>query len=360
MAHVAIVAAGLDVIGGQGIQARILARELEAEGYRITFLSIHPWLPSWLGWVRGVPILRTLVNQCRYLPSLCALRKADVAHVFAASYWSFLLAPVPAMLVGRLLRTRVILNYHSGEADDHLAHWGVLVHPWLRVAHEIVVPSRYLSDVFARYGYRTRVVHNVLDVSRFHFRERSLAVPHLVSTRNLEPYYRIDNTIRAFALLRERRPGARLTIVGEGSEAQMLRSLAGSLGATGISFVGRMEPEALPRVLDEAELFVNSSIVDNQPLSVLEAFAAGLPVVSTPTGGIAELVREGETGAVVEPNDPAAMAGAIERLLDDPQQARSMARRARRELEQYTWPRVREGWIVAYHGSTACAELQAS
>jgi glycosyltransferase involved in cell wall biosynthesis len=121
-----------------------------------------------------------------------------------------------------------------------------------------------------------------------------------------------------------------------------------------------MEPEALPRILDEAEVFVNSSVVDNQPLSVLEAFAAGLPVVSTPTGGIAELVREGETGVVVDPNDPAAMARAVERLLGDPQQARSMARRARRELEQYTWPRVRQGWIVAYHGKTACAELQAS
>jgi glycosyltransferase involved in cell wall biosynthesis len=360
MAHVGIVAAGLEIIGGQGIQARILARELEAEGYRITFFPIHPWLPRWLAWVRRVPLLRTLVNQLRYLPSLWALRKVDVAHVFAASYWSFLLAPAPAMLVGRLLRKRVILNYHSGEADDHLAHWGVLVHPWLRIPHEIVVPSQYLRDVFARYGYRTRVVHNVLDVSRFHFRERSLSVPHLISTRNLEPYYRIDNTIRAFALLREHYPGARLTIVGEGREEQMLRDLTASLGATGISFIGRMEPEALPRVLEEAELFVNSSVVDNQPLSVLEAFAAGLPVVSTPTGGIAELVREGETGTVVEPNDPAGMARAIERLLGDPQQGRTMARRARRELEQYTWPHVREGWIVAYHGTSTCAELQAS
>jgi glycosyltransferase involved in cell wall biosynthesis len=360
MAHVAIVAAGLEIIGGQGIQARILARELEAEGYRITFVPIHPWLPRRLSWIRRVPVLRTVVNQLRYLPSLWALRKVDVAHVFAASYWSFLLAPAPAILIGRLLRKRVILNYHSGEADDHLARWGVLVHPWLRMAHEIVVPSQYLGDVFARYGYRTCVVHNVLDVSRFRFRERSLSVPHLVSTRNLEPYYRIDNTIRAFVLLRERFPEATLTIVGEGSEAPMLHDLARTLGARGISFIGRMEPEALPRILDEAEVFVNSSVVDNQPLSVLEAFAAGLPVVSTPTGGIAELVREGETGAVVDPNDPAAMAGAVERLLRDPQQALSMARRARRELEQYTWPRVRQGWIVAYHGKTACAELRAS
>jgi len=359
MPHVAIVAAGLEIIGGQGIQARILARELETEGFRVTFVPIHPRLPRWLAGARRIPIVRTVVNQLAYLPSLRVLSKADVVHVFAASYWSFLLAPLPAILAGRLLGKRVILNYHSGEADDHLAHWGMLVHPWLPLAHEIVVPSQYLADVFARYGYRTRVVRNVLDVSRFDFRERSLSVPHLVSTRNLEPYYRVDNTIRAFAILRERFPLAKLTIVGEGREAPSLRALAGSLGGNGIRFVGRIDPAALPRMLDEAELFVNSSVVDNQPLSILEAFAAGLPVVSTPTGGIAELVRDGETGLVVDPNDPPSMAAAIERMLRDPQHARSMAQRARRELEQYTWSHVREGWLLAYHGTTTCVELQA-
>ena len=154
-----IVAAGLEIIGGQGIQARILARELERKGYRVTFVPIH---------------------------------------------------------------------------------WGVLVHPWLRLPHEMVVPSQYLADVFARYGYRTRVLRNALDVSRFDFREGSLSEPHVVSTRNLEPCYRIDNTVRAFAILRERFPLAKLTIVAEGREAATLQALAGSLGGNGIRFVGRI------------------------------------------------------------------------------------------------------------------------
>jgi glycosyltransferase involved in cell wall biosynthesis len=63
-------------------------------------------------------------------------------------------------------------------------------------------------------------------------------------------------------------------------------------------------PTELPALLDQADVFVNSSIVDNQPVSVLEAFAAGLPVVSTPTGDIANMIRDGETGLLVPAGDP--------------------------------------------------------
>jgi len=80
---------------------------------------------------------------------------------------------------------------------------------------------------------------------------------------------------------------ATLTLAGSGSEEQRLRRMAASIEAGGIRFVGRVDPTAMPGLYDEADVFVNSSVVDNQPLSVLEAFAAGLPVVSTATGAIA-------------------------------------------------------------------------
>jgi len=86
---------------------------------------------------------------------------------------------------------------------------------------------------------------------------------------------------------------------------------------------------------------------------VLEAFAAGLPVVSTDTGGIAAMVRDGETGLLVPPGDPAALAKAVTGLLDDPDRARLLARRARREVEQYTWAAVREAWAAVYAGRPA-------
>ena len=347
---VALVAPSLDILGGQGVQARALLEHLRAGGYEVSLVPFNPDFPPGLRWLRRHRVVRTVANQLLYVPSLRRLRRADVAHVFSASYWSFLLAPLPAIVAARLYGKRVVLNYHSGEADDHLTRWGVLVHPWLRMVDEIVVPSAYLRGVFTRHGHPARVVPNVVDVSRFACAERDPLMPRLVSTRNLEPHYRVDNTLEAFALLKAHYPGATLTVAGYGSQEARLKRLARSLGVEGIRFVGRVEPRDMPRLYGEGHIFVNSSVVDNQPLSVLEAFASGLPVVSTATGDIAAMVRDGDTGLVVPPDDPVAMAKAIAALLADPERARGLARRGRLEVEQYTWPCVRDQWARVYAG----------
>lgn len=351
--RIALVVASLDILGGQGVQANTLIEGLQEDGYAIHFIPVNPAFPKWLRWARRFPYLRTLLNQVFYLPSLAALRHVDTVHVFSASYWSFLLAPVPAMLVGRLFGKRVILNYHSGEAEDHLARWGVLVHPWVRLADEIVVPSTYLQDVFARHGYRTRVIENVVDTARFRFHERTPLRPRLLSTRNLEPHYRVDVVLEAFALVKARYPQATLTVAGVGSEAESLRQLANNIAPEAIRFVGRVDPRKMPELYDDADIAVNASVVDNQPLSILEAFASGLPVVSTATGDIAAMVRNGETGLVVAPGDPAAVAGAVVALLKNPERAMRMARQARTEVERHTWPRIRSAWAAVYSGALA-------
>src|SRR5262249_29093601 len=163
--RVAIVAPTLEILGGQGVQAGALLEHLRADGYEASLVPINPTFPAGLGWLRRLPYARTVANEMLYVPRLRRLRLADVVHAFIASYWSFLLAPMPAMLAARRYGKRVVLNYHSGEAPDHLARWGALVHPWLRLAHEIVVPSAYLSRVFLHHGYPARVVRNVVDVA---------------------------------------------------------------------------------------------------------------------------------------------------------------------------------------------------
>ena len=349
--RVALVAPSLDILGGQGVQARELAKHLRLDGYEVIFVPINPVFPRGIRWMRRVPYLRTLVNLLLYVPSLGALRGADVVHVFSASYWSFLLAPVPAILAARLLRKRVVLNYHSGEADDHLRNWGRRVHPFLKLAHEIVVPSRYLESVFERHGYHARVVRNIVDTSHFAFRLRRPLRPRLLSTRNFEPHYRVDRVIRAYALIKRRFPEATLTIAGYGSEESKLRRLAATLVGDGIRFVGRVPPEAVPQLYDQADVYLNASVIDNQPLSILEAFAAGMPVISTATGDITHMINDGVNGCLVPRDDTDALAEAVCALLHNEETAVAMALRAREEVQRYTWPRVRPGWAAAYAGN---------
>src|SRR5262249_37076939 len=152
--RIAMVAAGPDILGGQFVQAANLAAALRAEEVDVRFIRIDPPFPGGVRWARRWPYARTLLNETLYLPSLAGLRRADFVHPFSAAYWSFLLGPAPAITMARALHKRVILHYHSGEAERHLARWGALVHPWLRRVDEIVVPSDYLRGIFAAHGYR--------------------------------------------------------------------------------------------------------------------------------------------------------------------------------------------------------------
>jgi glycosyltransferase involved in cell wall biosynthesis len=350
--RVALIAPGSGSVGGQEVQATAIQNHLKAEGHQVTRIPIDPKFPSSLSWLRRWPCARTLLNQALYMPSLRRLREVDVAHAFSASFWSFLLAPTPAIAVARRYGKRVVLHYHSGEAEAHLARWGPLVHPFLRWVDEIVVPSEYLKDVFARHGHRARVIRNIVDTGRFRFRDRPPLKPRFLSARNLEPHYRVDVTIRAFSQLKQRYPDATLTVAGSGSEEQRLRGLAQALGG-GVRFIGAIDPRQMPALYEEADILLNASAVDNQPVSVLEAFAAGLPVVSTPTGDLANIIRHRSTGLLVPVADPEAMASAASYFLGNPNRAHSIARSARREAEKYSWENVRKSWFAVYAGRPA-------
>jgi len=346
--RIAIVAASLDILGGQGVQAASLVESLDADGYDVRFVPINPAFPRGLRWARRLPGLRTMVNQHLYVPSLIRLDAVDVVHVFSASYWSFLLAPMPAMLIGRLLNKRVVLHYHSGEADDHLARWGRLVHPFMRLADVIAVPSEYLRRVFAAHGYTAEVVPNVVDLTRFRYRERQPLGPRVLSTRNLEAYYRIDLAIEAFARFRAVEPAATLTIAGYGSEEPRLRRLAADIGGNAVQFVGKVDPGAMPQLLDDHDIFVNASTLDNQPVSILEACAAGIPIVSSSAGDIPAMVRDGETALLAPIGDATALGDGIVAVWCDPDAARSRARLAHVEVANYSWPAVRARWDEIY------------
>jgi len=129
--RVCMIVPSLDILGGQSVQAqRLLKRLARSPELEVSFLPINPRLTEPMHLLQRVKYVRTIVTSFAYgLSLLCRVPRMDIVHAFSASYWSFLLAPVPAMLVGRLFRKEVILNYRSGEADDHLTRWRTAVSP---------------------------------------------------------------------------------------------------------------------------------------------------------------------------------------------------------------------------------------
>jgi L-malate glycosyltransferase len=358
--RVLLVGPSLDILGGQAVHlARLLPGLRGIPSLDAHFLPVNPRLPGPLRALQRIKYVRTVVTSLAYLVSLFrVLRRFDVVHAYSASYWSFLLAPVPAMLVARLYGKAVVLNYHSGEADDHLRRSRRTVLPLLRLAHLIVVPSRYLVDVFASHGVRAIAVHNHLDPDEAPYQLRTTFAPRFISNRNLEPLYDVATTLRAFGIIQRAHPGASLVVAGDGSARAALEALSRELGLVNVEFRGRVAPEQMGALLQDADVYLNASKIDNMPISILESFLAGLPVVTTNAGGIPYIVRHEDNGLVVSMGDADALAAAALRVLDDPASAARLAAQARDEaMSSYVWPAVRDQWERAYQRAAASAGI---
>jgi glycosyltransferase involved in cell wall biosynthesis len=317
-------------------------------GIQVGFLAVNPRLPGWLRNLQKVKYVRTLVTSIAYVASLLSrVWKYDVIHIFSASYLSFVLAPTPAILISKLYGRKILLNYHSGEAEDHLRRWRTAI-PTIRLADEIVVPSDYLVEVFGQFGFRAKPVYNLIDTGAFRFRERQKLRPVFLSNRNFEKHYGVDRVLRAFALIQARIPSARLIVAGDGPERKVLENLARELGLQHTEFTGRVSHEHVAQLYDSADIFLNASEIDNQPLSLLEAFACGLPVVTTDAGGIPHMVRADETALMVPRGEYDQLAECALRLLDEPMLAQRLIAQGRDECRKYAWASVRGQWLTLY------------
>jgi len=346
---VVIVAPSLRGIGGQAVQASLLLNHWRNDpAVNARFIPTDPDLPRWLGWVERIPYLRTLVRMPFYLTKLWrGMQNVGIAHIFSASYWSFLVATVPAWLIARLRTKKVFVNYHSGEARDHLRRSRV-ARAILRRADQLIVPSRYLVDVFRDFGLRALVVPNTVDLDRFSFRLRDPLRPWLVCTRGFEPYYSVDQVVLAFSYVKKEFPEARLCLVGKGSLEHEIRAMVNQLKLIDVDFVGGVPHNEIYRFYDQADIFVNASWLDNMPLSILEAFASGTPVVSTAPEGIRYFVEHERTGLLSPPGDARALAENVVRVLRNPDLSIRLARNAIEESRHYAWDAVRDQWLEVY------------
>ena len=355
--RVAIVAPTLRYVGGQSVQAELLMRNWKGDPeVEATFVPVDPSPAHGLGWVENVPGLRTLLREPRYIFELWRnLKDVDVVHIFSASYSSFLLAPLPAWLVARRRGRKTLINYRSGECRDHLQKSSI-ARRVLKGTDRLVVPSGYLVEVLKEFGLAAQVVPNIVDLSQFSFRVRRPLRPHLVCTRGFHPYYCIDVVVKAFADVQKIYPEARLDLVGGGPVEVEIRNLVREMKLSGVNFAGVAARDQIGRCYDQADIFVNASRLDNMPVSVLEAFASGTPVVTTEPESMRYLVEPGRTGLLSPVGDARALAQNVIKLLQNPDLAERLASNAKQEFQRYSWPIVREQWLEIYRSMIRPAE----
>jgi glycosyltransferase involved in cell wall biosynthesis len=341
-----LIAPSAEIVGGQSVQAGRLMEELTKEpGIALTFLAID--VPR-LRWIRRLKYIRTLANFVAFNTLMMAhVVRADVVHIFTAAYSSYFLWTVPTILFSRLTGRKVLVNYHDGQAEDHLRRSPMAVRT-LRMANAVVVPSGFLVDVFKKFGIRAEAIFNIIETERFRYRRRTPLRPVFMTNRGLEPLYNVGCVIRAFAVIQQRYPEASLTIAHDGPCRGELEQLARELKLLRVEFVGKVPQNAIGKLYDDADIYLTSPNIDNMPLSLLECFASGLPLVATRAGGIPYIVTDGKTGLLVECGDYEAMAARAMELLEDPQLADRLATNGRLECGKYAGESTRGQWVELY------------
>ncbi len=349
-----IIAPSLDITGGQSRQAAKLLAAYANEPSLITdFIPHNPRLPEALRWMQQIKYVRTVVTTLWYWALLLMkCWRYDVLQVFSASYYSYLMSVAPAILIGKLYGKRVILNYRSGEAEDHLQNWPLTTKPVMRLADRIIVPSGYLVDVFARFGLPAQTIANSVELERFQFRERVPLQPKFLCTRLFEPLYNIGNVIRAFHLIQQQLPEASLTLAGDGSQRAALEQLVSELGARNVNFLGFVKFEEIPKLFETNDVYLMANDIDNMPATLLESNACGMPVVTTDAGGIPYIVTHEKNALLVRCGDYENLARQALRLFTEPDLTTRLAQNGLANAQHYTWPTVREQWLGLYQELT--------
>lgn len=342
---VALVAPSMKEVGGQSIQAkRLLDAFSGSETVEFSFIPNNPETAF-----QTVKFLRTIFTSLKFWFLLFArIPQSDIVHVFSSGTTSYIISTVPPLFVSKLFGKKTVLNYHTGEAETHLKNWRLTAKPTMKMFDRIVVPSRFLVDVFAKFDLEATAIFNFVESEKFKFRARNPLEPVFLSNRNFEAHYQVADVLRAFQLIQQKIPEAKLVVAGYGSEESALKKLAAELNLANTEFIGRVEQNEMPKIYDKTDIYLNSSIVDNMPLSIIEAFSCGLPVVSTDAGGIPYIVEDGETGLLVKTNDYEALAKQAVRLLEDENLARKIIRNALEEIGKYNREKVREDWLKLY------------
>jgi L-malate glycosyltransferase len=331
--------------GGMGVQSALWLDRMRADGWTVRAARSNTGdglTSTWPQWIRR-PV-RTLVWLAYLVRLIAAIPRAEVVVLVTSSWMTFHLKARPVFRIALWLHRPIVLVYRGGDAENFFAAEGEKVLPVIRRAAHVTVPSQFLVDLFARHGLDATPLPNLINEQRFVYRERPVRPLRGLVTRSLEGIYNNACAIRAWAILRRTHADAELWLAGEGPERAALEQLADAVCPGAVRFLGQIRHEEMGGIYDQCTVLVNPTNIDNMPGSVLEGQTAGLPVVSTNVGGVPLVVVHDRTGLLVPPDDPEAMAAAVERLIVEPDLATRLVHAAREAVQPLQWRDVGPQW----------------
>ncbi|WP_179335389.1 glycosyltransferase family 4 protein [Winogradskyella costae] len=245
----------------------------------------------------------------------------------------------------RVLKLPYIPILHGGNLASRLKKSPKLSTSLFKYAKCNVSPSPFLKEVFEQHGYNAIHIPNSIEIENYPFKNKTYDTPRLLWVRSFSEIYNPKLAIQVFNKLKKSYPNATLCMVGPDSDGTLkaVKELALELNLD-VKFTGKLTKSEWIALSDDYNIFINTTNVDNTPISVIEAMALGLPIVSTNVGGLPFLISHTEDGLLVPLKDVSTMANAIIKLQSDPNLRMKLIANARKKSEQFDWVSVKPLW----------------
>jgi L-malate glycosyltransferase len=236
---------------------------------------------------------------------------------------------------------------HGGDLPSRLKSWPRVCKFVFSHSATNVSPSLYLKEHFINAGFKVTYIPNFVELEQYPFLKRSNIKPRLLWVRAFHQVYNPTLAIDVLKLLSTKFPDVALCMVGTDKDGSMevVKNKAQQEGVSDqLEITGYLNKEAWKRKSESFDIFINTTNFDNMPVSVIEAMALGLPVVSTNAGGLPYLIQHQEDGIIVNMGDANAFAEAIEKLVRQPEVAIKLSTQARKKVEGFDWQVVKNQW----------------
>ena len=309
-----------------------LGLQLEQEGFGVYYASNKKSFPF-----RMLDMMWSVINYRKQVSYLLI-----DTYSTKAFWYSFLCSQL-----ARFFNIKYIPILHGGDLPNRLKKNPMLCRVLFSNAYKNVAPSGYLKQAFEKEGFKN-VIHipNTIEIEKYEFKLRTELTPNLLWVRAFASIYNPKMAVKVLQQLQEQYPSATLTMVGPDKDGslQTTKDFAKSLGIT-VNFSGQLTKEEWWELASKHDIFINTTHFDNTPVSVMEAMALGLPVISTNVGGIPFLLTNEQNALLVPDNDITAMTNAVLDLLENKPKNNLLITNARTFIEQMDWKLVKQSWV---------------
>jgi len=247
----------------------------------------------------------------------------------------------------RLLRIKYIPKLHGGNLPARIVRSKFFADLIFNNAYINIAPSSYLLETFKSNGYENlKYIPNTIDLQQYTPSVKDFSTPKLLWVRSFAQIYNPILAVKVFVRIKETFPKAELCMVGPKKDESYSKTMKfAKKNNVKVKITGKLSKQDWIKLSQDFNIFINTTHFDNTPISVIEAMALGLPVVSTNVGGIPYLLEHENNALLVNDNDAADMIKQIKRIIAEPELAHRLSENGKQTIQEFDWELVKKQWI---------------